>query len=330
MKKKGLVEQVVLGKVKDKDFTVNDLPANRFQLFRFLMRNKLRQLYCNHLLSALFFIPLLAWAVLCISYTDLTFGDGTALEQLTRLPYYTAVVYGTAIPLWMLAFWGLSGGMFVTRKLCWGEPVVLRKYFKKGMKQSGGQFVFIGFITGILWLIVAFSSKWLALYAMQYGASILTSVGMGCLVIVALVLTGVTMFALSMASLYNVSLGRLYINSFKLYFATFLKSSGIVILSVLLPLVLLLVPLVLTQLIAYCLFVVVQIGWMMLLFTLCSHSAFDKFINSKDYPDFYGKGLRYGKMDKAEAVETVVEQPTNQPLEQQEVEDGFERPSGND
>ena len=80
MKKKGLVEQVVLGKVKDKDFTVNDLPANRFQLFRFLMRNKLRQLYCNHLLSALFFIPLLAWAVLCISYTDLTFGDGTALE----------------------------------------------------------------------------------------------------------------------------------------------------------------------------------------------------------------------------------------------------------
>lgn len=329
MKKKGLVEQVVLGKAKDKDFTANDLPANRFQLFRFLMKNKLRQLYCNHLLSALFFLPLLAWAVLCISYTDLTFGDGTPLEQLTRLPYYSAVVYGTAIPLWMLAFWGLSGGMYVTRKLCWGEPVVLRKDFKKGMKQSGGQFVFVGFITGILWLIVAFCSKWIALYAMQYGANLLTSVGMGCLVVVALVLTGVTMFALSMASLYNVSLGRLYLNSFKLYFATFVKSSGIVICSVLLPLILIVVPLVLTQLIAYCIIAVVQVGWMMLLFTLCCHSAFDKFINAKDYPDFYGKGLRYGKIDKVETTELPVEQ-VPQTSQQQDVEEGFEKPSGND
>lgn len=322
MRKKGLVEKVVIGNPSDKDFTANDLPANRWQLMGFLLRNRLRQLYCNHLLTALFFIPLLAWWVLTMGYAELTFSSGTPLEQLTRLPYYTAVVYGTALPFWMLAFYGLSGGMFVTRKLCWGEPVVLSVHFKQALKQSGRQFAFTGLVTGVVWMLVAFATRWLTLYSLAYGADFLTATGTGCLVVVSVVAGGITMFAVSMSSLYNVSFARLYLNSFKLYFSTFLRSSAVLLCSIALPLVLCAIPLVLTQLIAVCMIFVVQVGWFMLLATLVCHSAFDKYINAKNYPDFYKKGLRYGKVTENKPAVEVSSEDVN---DSDETEQDFEK-----
>ena len=147
-KKKGIVEKALLGTPKEKDFTSADLPANRVKLLGYLLRNRLRVLYCNHLLTALFFLPLIAWAILSMNYLNEVFTQGDTLQQMSNLPYATAVVYGTAIPLWIVAFVGMAGGLYVTRRYCWGLPVNLRTHFSQGLKQSAKQFSLLGLVFG--------------------------------------------------------------------------------------------------------------------------------------------------------------------------------------
>ena len=330
-KRKGIVEKALLGTPKEKDFTSADLPANRVKLLGYLLRNRLRVLYCNHLLTALFFLPLIAWAILSMNYLNEVFTQGDTLQQMSNLPYATAVVYGTAIPLWIVAFVGMAGGMYVTRRYCWGLPVNLRAHFSQGLKQSAKQFSLLGLVFGAAYALVMFCLRWLSLYAQLNGADMLTAMGAACLAVLSLVFCGVTMFALCMSSLYNVSFGRLYINSFKLFFKTFWLSAALLIAGLLPSLALFCVPLVFTQLVGYCLVFVVQPGWAMLLWTLCCHSAFDKYVNAKDYPDYYGKGLKYGKREPVvppqQTEQPQAEQPSAGHASADEVETDFEKPS---
>ena len=151
MRKKGLVERLVINPPSENDFSYDKLPENRKKLFSYMLKNKFWKIYKNHFLIALFFFPLIAWSVLTMSYTNFVFGL-EASEGITHFVEHWITVYVTAIPLWSLAFVGLAGGLNVLKKLAWSDPVILKTDFLKGIKSSGKQFALVGFLWGIFFV----------------------------------------------------------------------------------------------------------------------------------------------------------------------------------
>ena len=114
MKKKGLVEMIVMREPAESDFSSDKFPKNRVKLFSYMLKNKFPKIYKNHWLIAPFFLPLIIWGILTMPYTDWIFSLD-AKEGLTHLIEYWFTVYVTEIPLWVIAFVGLSGGLNVLR-----------------------------------------------------------------------------------------------------------------------------------------------------------------------------------------------------------------------
>ncbi|MBR5144242.1 MAG: hypothetical protein IKW53_04235, partial [Clostridia bacterium] len=78
-----------------------------------------------------------------------------------------------------------------------------------------------------------------------------------------------------------------------------------------------------TTLIAYILTLATFIGILVIpMMLMCQHS-FDRIINKKDYPDYYGKGLSYGTYSSPDIVDDV--ENSLEIDEKNKVTDDFER-----
>ena len=293
MRKKGLVEKIVMKEPSGEAFSSNKLPKNRKELFVYMLKNKFGKIYKNHLLTALFFIPLIAWNILCMPYTNAIF-TLEAGEGITHLVEYWFTVYVTAIPMWMLAFVGLSGGLNVIRKLAWSDPVILKLDFIQGIRSSGKQMAFIGLFWGSAFAVLRYAIDWLGFYYRVFDSSYSVVFGIFVCIFLLVVIVGLVVYMTCMSSIYNVNLRQLFVGAFKLYYSDFFLATGVILISLSTVLILMAIGLAITVLIAYLLSLSLLIGIMIVpIFLVCQHT-FDRIINKKDYPDYYGKGLSYG------------------------------------
>ena len=293
MKKKGLVERIVMKEPSKEGFSQQKLPNDRKQLLSYMLKNKFSKIYKNHLLMALFFIPLVVWGILTMSYSDMIFSLDPR-EGIVLLPEYWVTVYITAIPLWMLAFVGIAGGLNVLRKLAWSDPVILIHDFIHGIKASGKQMAFVGFIWASAYALIRYAIDWLGFYYRVFDDSASIVFGIFVCLFVMLVAVGITVYMACMSSMYNVNAKELLVGAFKLYFADFIPATGVIILSLLPVFVLFSLDYAIIVLIGYILTLALFVGTIIVpMMLMCQHS-FDRVINKKDYPDYYGKGLSYG------------------------------------
>ena len=320
MRKKGLVERIVMRPPSEVGFSAERLPRNRRKLFSYMIKNKFSKIYKNHLLIGLFFIPLVVWGVMTMDYSNMIFSLEPR-EGITLLPEYWVTVYVTAIPLWMLAFVGLAGGLNVLRKLAWSDPVFLKRDFIHGIKSGASQLSVVGFIFGAAFALIRYAMDWLGFYYRVFDSSTTVIFGIFVCLFLLLVVIGFTAYMACMSSLYRVTLRELFVGSFKLYFADFLPANGVLILSLLPILVLFAMDLAITRLVGY-LIVLLTVGILIIPMFLMCHHSFDWIINKKDYPDYYGKGLSYGSYPSP--GEEIIEKSPDKPWEDCET-DGFER-----
>lgn len=324
MRKKGLVERIVIGEAAESDFSTERFPKNRKRLFLYLIKNKLSKIYKNHLLTALFFLPLICWAIMSMGYSDWFF-NLEAKEGLSHLVEYWFTTYVTAIPLWVLAFVGLSGGLNVIRKLAWSDPLIIKTDFFKGIKLSGKQMAIIGLIWGVLFAILRYFIDWLGFYYRVFDDSYSVVFGIFVCIFLILVLIGITSYACCMASIYNVTFKELILGAFKLYFADFFMATGVIILCLLPFLLLNMIGLAITTLISYLISLGLGIGVAIIPpFLVCQHT-FDRVINKKDYPGYYGRGLSYGVYNKGDTNLGTAEDDYDEKICDSLVEDDFER-----
>jgi len=296
MRKKGLVERLIMKNPSDEDFSCDKLPPNRRKLFSYMLKNKLWRIYKNHLLTALFFLPLIAWGILTLNYTGYVFGLDPQ-EGITHLFEYWFTVYVTAIPLWVIAFVGLAGGLHVIRKLAWGDPVVLKTDFLRGIKASGKQLALIGFLWGVVHATLRYAIDWLGFYYRVFDDSYSVIFGIFVCLFLLIVLIGLTVYMSCMASQYNVTFKQLTVGAFKLYFADVFLSTGVILLCLLPFILMLFIELAVAVLVMYLLILGLLLGFLIIPpFLVCQHT-FDRIINKKDYPSYYGKGLSYGTYD---------------------------------
>jgi len=328
MRKKGLVEKIVMGEPANVDFSQKQFPENRAKLFSYMLKNKFSKIYKNHLLTAVFFVPLIVWSILTLGYSNWVFGLEPN-EGITHFFEHWLTVYVTAIPMWALGFVGLSGGLNVIRKLAWSDPVMLKRDFLQGIKVSGKQMAIVGLVWGIAYALFRYSFDWLGFYYRVFDESSSIVFGMILCLMLLIVFVGFTVYMACMSSMYSVSLGQLLVGAFKLYFADFFLASGVILAS-LLPIFLpMLTGLTIVVLIVYLLILGLLLGIIIIpMFLVCQHS-FDRIINKKDYPEYYGKGLSYGKYSDTNALEEAdsLKEETNCDRALGDVEQDFERVS---
>lgn len=320
MRKKGLVERIVMRAPAEADFSSRSLPENRVKLLSYMIKNKFSKIYKNHLLMALFFLPLVAWGILTMDYASMIFGLDPR-EGITLFPEYWVTVYVTAIPLWMLAFVGLSGGLNVLRKLAWSDPVILKHDFIHGIKASAKQMSFVGFIFATGFAIMRYAIDWLGFYYRVFDSSPAVVFGIFICAFVLLVFIGFSVYMAMMSSMYNVTKIELFVGAFKLYFADFLPATGVLLLSLLPISILFILDYAIARLIGY-LLILLTLGILVIPMFLMCQNSFDRVINKKDYPDYYGKGLSYGTY--ADSKEKTVENTSDVSCEN-DAPDGFER-----
>ena len=334
MRKKGLVERIVMREPASEDFSQSKLPENRRKLFSYMLKNKFSKIYINHLLTSLFFLPLIIWGVLTLSLSDWIFSLDPR-EGITHFVEYWFTVYVTAIPMWALAFFGLSGGLNVIRKLAWSDPVIIKTDFLAGIKSSGRQMALVGLLWGVAYAIMRYAFDWLGFYYQVFDSSYSVIFGSFICIFLTVILFGLTVYMACMSSQYNVTFLQLAVGAFKLYFSDFFLANGVILASLAPLFVLTLLGYAVTTLIAYLLLVFILIGIMIIpMFLVCQHS-FDRVINIKDYPDYYGRGLSYGRYvteadDSREKKFTENGEAVSDGASNSQVENDFERVSNDE
>ena len=320
MRKKGLVERIIMRAPSEKSFSAEKLPDNRRKLFSYMIKNKFSKIYKNHLLIGLFFLPLVVWGIITMDYSNMIFSLDPR-EGIVLLPEYWVTVYVTAIPLWVIAFVGLSGGLNVLRKLAWSDPVILRHDFIHGIKSSASQMSLVGFIFGTVFALIKYAMDWLGFYYRVFDSSSTVIFGIFVCIFVLIVAIGMTVYMSCMSSMYRVTFVELLVGSFKLYFADFLNATGVLLLSLLPIVVLFAMDYAISRLIGYFV-ILLSVGILIIPMFLMCHHSFDRIINKKDYPAYYGKGLSYGTYSAV--GEEMIEQTPDQPYKNYEMDD-FER-----
>jgi uncharacterized membrane protein YesL len=300
MKKWGIIERLVVGKPRTKDFEESDLPNTRWKQFSLVMRTRWTVLLKGNLLAGLFWLLLLTWDMLCGGYVQKVATDLTVAEYGAKLLSYTLLQYGTEIPLYALAFTGLAGLYYLVRCVCWGEPIKVFSDFGKGMKDSGCSFALLGLVFGFINAFVHYMWNF-ALLTLGQGSDFVWGLALAVVIIICLVGCVALMYALCMLSLYKLTAWQLLKNSFIFTFKKFFSSLGVCLCSLLPVLVFAFMPWAFVQITGYCVLIVFSLGFMVTVQTLFCHGVFDTFINAKSYPDYVGMGLASGKIPAEES-----------------------------
>ena len=274
-------------KRKEKHITDSDakrtLPTSRKEVFFDLLKYRKMNLFSLSCLVFIFFIPL-AVDLFYFNFLEVVAMNNEKYEYLFSLIFYSMLIM---VPCMVIGFLGLAGGFHVAKKMVWQEGIALASEFFHGVKENYKH----ALINGMLFAISLFGLVVGGSYLIIYSPStpILSGVGIGALIL--LFLTFGMVFALFFTQ--DVYYSNRYIdtlkNSFRFLgltnwrvFVLFLLSTGALVALSALNFITLAVGLFL--------FAVLN-SVVIVLYTLISHEAFDKYINVDHYPEMVGKGL---------------------------------------
>jgi len=276
------------------DFTSAQLPTTRKEVFFDLFSHSIGKLFKLSGLCAIFALPAIIW----IAYmSDAIYSVAKELATLSGIQYAIALNKGYAltntlyfglIPLLMIWGLGFAGAFRVIKKMVWGEGVLLSADFFLGIKDNYKQFLTWFFIIGVSLFIMVFNYNY---SQSNYDMSFLEQAGIA-VSIAQLVLVGLfSMFYLPQAVLYTLGFGAILKNSLLFLIKTFFKSIGVFALSIGIFAFLLLLPYNLAKIAAIAIFLVIGSVYTVIVWTLYTHSVFDKYINQEHHVEIYQKGL---------------------------------------
>ncbi len=269
------------------DFLPNALPETRKDQFFFLVRNNSLTLFFLGLWLALCFAPIII-AVFFQNRFEVGFYQKFTSGELSEADYKASMnvlmIYGTLLEtvFTFVASLALSGANRVYKSLLWGEGVLFKDDFKRGIKQNYLNTSLLFFFFGVLLSLCRFVSAFFLEYF----------IGIPFYVLLVLIVIPVFMIASIFSSVYECNVFRAIWNATKLYFPYWWQfllislglSASLYGLSLLesAPLLLALIHL------ASCIFVLPLL--ILLLYSLC-FSLFDKYINREQFKDYYLAGL---------------------------------------
>ena len=262
---------------------ISSLPHNRKEVFFDLLRHRKMDLFFLSSLTFSFFIPL-AVDLFYFNFLENVAIANDKLDYLFSLIFYSMLIM---LPCMLIGFIGLAGAFHVAKKIVWQEGITLALEFFQGIKENWKHALVNGALFGISLFGLVVGGSYLLIFSREMPA--LCGVGIGALIVIFLFI------GMSLALFYtqDVYYENTYLitlkNSFRFLgllnwkiLVIFLLSTGALVALCALNLI--------TLSIGLFLFAILN-SVVIILYTLISHSAFDKFINEVNYPEMVNKGL---------------------------------------
>ena len=280
-------------KKQEKHITDQDvkqsLPTTRKEVFFDLLKYRKMSLFALSCYTFMFFIPL-AVDLFYFNYLESMAIIAEKYEYLFSLIFYSMLIM---LPCMVIGFIGFAGAFYTAKRIVWQEGISLASDFFKGIKENWKHALINGVIFGLVLFGLVVGGSYLLIYAPI--TPVVRGIGLGALIVVFMLFGMVIALNFTQDVYYENGYGVTLKNSFSFLgllnwkiLLVFLFSTGVVVTLGLFNLVTLAIGLILF---AFTNSVVI------ILYTLISHSAFDKYINKEHYPDMVNKGL-YKSNDK--------------------------------
>lgn len=269
-------------KSSKKDYTADDLPQTRKDVFFDCFKEHLSVLFRLGFLCFLFFIPII---ILMLMY------DGYVVNSIDALPeqtpeaisevYYSAnAVYGLvqvfAFALFFLLF---SGVVQILRQLAWNEPLFFGDDFKRGLKSNALRFALSAFFLAGTSYMIKLNSGEVTYYVFN--------------AIYIIVLLPIILWEMTQGVYYKVRTLESIKNALFCYLKTVPVTLLIVVLSAV-PFwaVINFVPNFTVKYVVLLVLAAFYIVPLCLAWLLYACHIFDENINKENYPSIYRKGMR--------------------------------------
>lgn len=275
-------------KTNKKNYGLNSFPINRKEQFKKIFLSRFNKLLAINLLSFVFWIPFIVWDLLC----------KTSKSNIDSFVNVNQFIMTIEMPIRLLtsviSFTSLSGTIYYVRKLLWGEPVSLFRTFYQGIKSSYKQFIIFGIIFGLFTCLFETGFYSVLLSSYDKGYEILF---MSILFIGGFIGLSTLSYACTMSSLY-------FMKFFAIIKFSLLLSLKKILLNLLFFVITYGVILLLfgsgniyLYFIGILLIALIGISYVSLVWISFTNSSYDIYINYKQYPAYYRKGLRPLKED---------------------------------
>ena len=262
---------------------IRALPHNRKELFFDLLRNRKMTLFVLSCYVFMFFIPLVV-DLFFFNYLESIAIASDKLEYLFSLVFYSMLI---AIPCIMIGFLGFAGAYHVAKKMVWQEGISTAVDFFQGIKENWKRAMLNGLLFSIFLFALVVGSSYLLIF--MRSSPILCGVGIGALILLFIVFGIVISLNLCQDVYYTNGVFATLKNSFCFLglcnwkvLLTYIFTTGATFTLCCFNMI--------TMAIGLFLFAILN-SVVIILYTLISHSAFDKYINQEHYPDYVNKGL---------------------------------------
>ncbi|HEY8424141.1 MAG TPA: hypothetical protein VIL23_05230 [Clostridia bacterium] len=290
--KKGWLYRWTMGRDDNPDFTLEDLPGNRWEVFKDVLSNRFGTLVKINLLMILFALPAIVWYYLSLrarsisgTYINYTVNFGFGYPFVRDIPY-VGQLYNVQqqlwsnllmVPLLMIASIGLAGGFHAIKMLVWGEGVDVVNTFFKGIKSNIIPFLWSTLFLGLGFTLVQYN---ISAYGLYSGPEILNALSLAASIILFVLLAFMTLFIYTQAATYKISLWGLIKNSFLFSIGLIFHNIFFVGITAL-PIILLMISGPEIGLLILFFYALIGVSMTVLIWTLYAHYVFDKYLNDK-------------------------------------------------
>lgn len=305
----GFFDRFYYGKAGKADYTVEDMPANRFALFFQVLRVRFFSLIRVNLIQLLFWIPFILWTImnfmvlnnLAAEVVDNGMEIATFNEQLlsTLMMYLLGL-----IPCILITGPSSAGSAYVTRNWARDQHSFIWSDFKDAMKENWKQALAVSAITSVMPFLVFFLYRFYSEMSAQYPVLVVAQVLVAML---GLLYSLAVMIIYPLMVNYQLTFRQLWRNTLLLTVGRLPQMLGIRLLT-LVPLA---IGVVLTFMgtsfgILFLLLYYILLGFALhrLIYASFANGVFEKFINPKIDGAPVGMGLRPDEDEDDEEEET--------------------------
>ena len=268
--------------ITDKDVILT-LPHTRKEVFFDFLAHRKMNLFALSCFTFMFFIPL------AVDLFYFNFLESVAIaneldDYLFSLVFYSMLIM---LPCMIIGFLGLAGAFHIAKKMVWQEGTMLSTDFFQGIKENWKHAVINGAIFGIALFGLIMGSSYFIIFSPV--APVWSGIGIGAMVLVFIALGIMLAMFFTQDVYYSNPYAVTLKNSFLFMgiinwklLVLFLLSTGVVVGLCCINMI--------TLGIGLFLFAVFN-SVVVVLYTLISHSAFDKYINKEHHPEMVNKGL---------------------------------------
>ncbi len=270
-------------KAKTTDFTINDMPHNRIEVFFDCIKNEWRKIINCCCLLFLFSLPLLISLLLKDTILLSMVSNNEAAEAIKSTKMLFSLIHSLCLLIFSI---GLAGFLKIIKLLSWQEPVFIKTDFMVGIKENAKECVMISVIASIILIFTTYIDTYIN-----------SSIVYLLFAVALLILLPITILTVYQSIIYKDSLMALIRNSFIFYIKSLFKTllaSLIAVAPILITLLLTIIGAPITVIgkyITYSLYFLIYLPISLFCLFLYCCSVFDKVKNKKYFPKIYDKGV---------------------------------------